>query len=412
MKVAGKRAKLETEMKEALRLGKDVMTTAENESRELTAEERTKVEGHLAEAKTLKTQIDRIDGDDEMRKTIAALQPKDDKAAVAGESHDKTKAITLGQAFVASEIFAAIKAGKHRNQGFAMSEEFALDFGATTLDESTGSGGKLVLPDYQQGILSVLFRQIKVTDLLAPGTTNSNSVEYMQETTATNAAAARAEGAAAAESTLVFNRTAETVRSIDTMLPVTQEMAEDGPQILSYIDGRLRLFVGLTEEDQLLNGDGTGVNLTGLMNRAGLAAAVARGADTNADAIFKQIMAIMINAFVMPEGVVINPTNWQTMVLAKDANGQYYGPGPFQAMQTPVVWGLPAAVTPAIVANTSMVGAFRSCAQRFVRRGVTVSASNSHSDWFAKRIVALLAGIREALAVYRPGAFGKVTGLN
>jgi len=26
--------------------------------------------------------------------------------------------------------------------------------------------------------------------------------------------------------------------------------------------------------------------------------------------------------------------------------------------------------------------------------------------------VSLLAGIREALAVYRPGAFGKVTGLN
>jgi HK97 family phage major capsid protein len=407
-----KRTRLKSEMDEAKAKAKAFMTAAENENnRELTPEERTKVQGHLDEAKTLKAQIDRIDGDAEMRKSIEALQVKDAEPSKPGATGSNGKPVSLGAAFVASEIYEAVKAGKHRSAGFNASAEF-LEFGATTLDESTGSGGKLVLPDYQQGILSLLFRQIKVTDLLAPGTTESNSVEYMQETTFTNNAAVRAEGAAAAESVLVFNRTAETVRSIDSSLPVTNEMLEDQSQTASYIDGRLRLGVSLAEEDELLNGDGTGVHLTGLMNRANLATAVARGTDTNADAIFKQIMAIMTNAFVMPEGVVINPTNWTTMVLAKDGNGTYYGPGPFQAAQTPVIWGLPAAVTPAITANTSLVGAYRSCAQRFVRRGITVSASNSHSDYFTKRLVSILAGLREALAVYRPGAFGKVTGLN
>ncbi|HXO85941.1 MAG TPA: phage major capsid protein [Gemmatimonadales bacterium] len=411
MNVTGKKAKLESELKEATSQAKALMTTAEKENRELSAEERAKVQGHLDEAKTLKGQIERIDGDVEMRKQLDALQPKEPAAAAPGETREHGKVLSLGQAFVKSEMFAALKAGRHRNAGFTASGEF-LEFGATTLDESTGSGGKLVLPDYQQGILPVLFRQIRITDMIAPGTTDSNTIEYMQETTATNAAAARAEGAAAAESTLVYTRVAETVRSIDTMLPVTNEMAEDQGQIMSFIDGRLRLFVDLTTEDQLLNGDGTGVNLTGLLNRANLAAAQARGADTNADAIFKQIMAILTSSFVMPEGVAINPANWTTIVLQKDGNGQYYGSGPFQALQTPVLWGLPASVTPAIVANTALVGAYRSCAQRFERRGVSISASNSHSDYFAKRIVALLAGRRIGLAVYRPGAFGKVTGLN
>lgn len=409
---AGKRTKLEAELKEATRLAAEVMTTAEKAERELTAEERTKVQGHLDEAKTLKSQIERIDGDDQMRKTIAELQPTDAEATSPGNENKRAR--TLGAAFLASEIYAAIKAGKHRLQGFGASAEFDLAsvIGATTLDESEASGGKLVLPDYQQGIVPLLFRQIRVTDLIAPGSTNSNSVEYMQETTFTNAAAARAEGGAAAQSTLVFTRVNEPVRSIDHELPVTQEMAEDQAQIMSYVDGRLRLGLELTREDQLLNGSGVGVNIVGLRNRANLAATVARGVDSNADAIFKQIMAIMTASFVMPDGIAINPANWQTIVLGKDANGQYYGAGPFAASQTPILWGLPAAVTPVQPANEAFVGAYRSCAQRFTRKEVNVSASNSHSDYFTKRLISLLAGLREALAVYRPGAFGKVSGLN
>lgn len=404
------RPKLVAELEEAKSKATKIMTAAEQENRELTAEERKGVQAHLDEAKQIKLRIEGIDNDEAMRRAVDALgggteQPKKPGESIARET---MKSLSIGAQFVQSAVYDAIKAGKHRLQGFSA----GVEIDATTLDESSGSGGKLVLPDYQQGILPLLFRAIRVTQLLAPGSTNSNSVEYMVETTFTNAAAARAEAAAAAESTLVFDRTNEPVRSIAHFLPVTQEMLEDQAQAQSYIDGRLRLGLELAEEDQLLNGSGAGANLTGLMNRANLATAVARGADTNADAIFKQIIAIMTNAFVMPDGVVIHPTNWQTIVLGKDAQGQYYGNGPFSGMQTPILWGLPASVTPLITANTSLVGAYRQCAQRFTRRGVTVTATNSHSDFFTKRLVAIMAEMREALAVYRPGAFGKVTGLN
>jgi hypothetical protein len=42
---------------------------------------------------------------------------------------------------------------------------------------------------------------------------------------------------------------------------------------------------------------------------------------------------------------------------------------------------------------------------------VTVEATNSHSDYFVKDLVAVRAEQREALLVYRPAAFTVVSGL-
>jgi HK97 family phage major capsid protein len=189
-------------------------------------------------------------------------------------------------------------------------------------------------------------------------------------------------------------------------------MLDDVPQIRSYIDQRLRFFVEQQEEAQLLNGDGTGTNLTGLRNRSGLATDVARGTDSNADAIFKQIMAIQTTAFVMPDAVIVHPTNWQAIALSKDSNGAYLGSGPFNSPLVPRLWGLPVVVTTAITAGVALVGAFKMGAQVFRKGGISVDVSNSHSDYFIKNLTAIRAEERVALAVYRPGAFGEVTGLN
>jgi HK97 family phage major capsid protein len=130
------------------------------------------------------------------------------------------------------------------------------------------------------------------------------------------------------------------------------------------------------------------------------------------DAIARQIAAIATTSFIYPDGIVMNPTNWFTVQTSKDANGQYFGAGPFAPMQAATMWGLPVAPTPSIVANTALVGAFGSMSQVFRKGGIRVEASNSHQDFFIKNLVAIRAEERLALAVYRPASFGKVTGLN
>src|SRR5262249_1846068 len=158
--------------------------------------------------------------------------------------------------------------------------------------------------------------------------------------------------------------------------------------------------------------NGVGPNFLGLLLRPGLAPDVPLGTDTNADAIAKQIAAIATTSNLAPDGIIMHPSNYLKIQLSKTTgSGDYYGDGPFAAPGTPTLWGLPVALTTAIVLGTALVGAFKAASQYFKHGGVRVEATNSHQDFFIKNLVAIRAEQRGALAVYRAAAIGKVTGL-
>lgn len=402
------RAQFAAAMEAAKAKARQVMTLAETESREFTEDERNQVNAALAEAKEYKSKIDRLDGDHallgELEGLATAAGPID-TGAPAG--HAGQRIGTIGRQFVGSPVAAWLRqtAGA-RGQGWT-----SPSFEAVTLTEDATSGGDLITTDYRPGVVDLRFNPYRVADLLAPGSTDSNSVTYMQETVFTNNAAAVAEGGAKPESALVYDQIMSAVKKIAHWLPTTDEMLEDFPAIRSFIDARLSLGLDLKEDDQLLNGSGVGANMLGIMNVAGLHAAQAIGADTAMDAIFKQMMALLADSFIMPDGIVMNPTNWTKIALAKDSTGQYLGNGPFASMQAPVLWGQRLAITPTIAAGTALVGAFKTAAQIFRKGGTRIDVSNSHADFFTKNLTAIRAEKRLALAVYRPGAIGAVTGL-
>lgn len=330
------------------------------------------------------------------------------------EAEQTTEAKSLGEMFVSSAAYKnLIQSGKLGSTAKWTSEAFE---GKATM--TTGASA-VIQPQLQAGVTEINFQQPRVADLMPNGTTNSNMVRYLKETTATNAADTVAEEGAKPESTLILDEVDEPVRKIATLLPVTDEMLEDYEQTRSYIDGRLGFFVRLAEDDQLLNGTGVAPDLTGILNRSGLQAAQALATDTRPDAVYKQITNIRTNAFVEPDGLVIHPSDWQDFRLAKDANNQYYAGGPFygpygnggSAGENPNLWGLRVVVTTRIAAGTALVGAFREGAQVFRRTGIRIDATNSHNDDFAKNRTTIRAEERLALAVYRPGGFGTVTGI-
>jgi len=410
---------LEAKRQEGLTLLGKTMQAAEAEDRLWTEDETAAIEKITADGQAIQGKIARAKGTDAMRTELEKLAGSGQSAGAAAARGRVLPFKSMGQQWVEAEgMMPFFKAGGHRTSSVWRSPSVEVfdtvpgGLHATTLTTDPASGGDLIVPDYRPGILPLLFKPLVVADLLSSGTTDSNLISYMKETTFTNAAAAVAEGAAKPESALIFDATSDPVRKLAHWMPVTEEMLEDVSQIRSYIDARLRLGVQITEDDQLLNGDGVAPNILGLSKRPGLAAAYARvDPMTNAEAIYVQMMKIYWTSFLMPTGTVMHPANWAATALMKNSQGEYIAGGPFSSMITPTLWGLPVAVTPTQVANTALTGAFKVASQVFRKGGIRVEASNSHQDYFIKNLVAIRAEERLALAVYRPGAIGPVTAL-
>lgn len=258
------------------------------------------------------------------------------------------------------------------------------------------------------GIVPSVQDETTVADLMLQGTTDSNVLSYFEETTFTNAAATVAEAGTKPESALDFTERTDTVRKIATWIPATSEFLEDNAGIRSYIEQRLRFMLARTEEDQLLNGDGTAPNISGILDRSGVQTI---GSTNDLDSIYRAMTEVRVDGQAEPTAVVIHPLSWQNLRLAKDGNSAYHGPGPFAPDNVERIWGLRVRVTPLIAEGTALVGAFQPHAQIFRKGGVRVVASTEHSTYFVENKVAILAEERLALAVYRPAAFCSVTGL-
>jgi len=397
-------------------LSAKALTFAED-SKLTAAEKRAKLEEIEPEIKTWMDEVSNLEYVEEARaKAFGNTEP----AAAAPEDRAPDGSIkSVGEQFIASEDYRALVGPKGLKSG--RRPDISMDLGLkTTLTEGTtgtpGGGYSLVsTPQVLPGVLPLLYAPLTIADLIPSGATDSAYMRYLVEASHTNAAATVAEGAAKPEGAETFTAVDTVLHKIAEVFTVTDEMLADYPFIRAFLDNRGVLDVRIQEEAQLLNGDGTGANLTGLLNRSGLQTAIVKGTapstgtDTDMDVIYRQITAIRTTAFAEPNAVVIDPTAWQNVLLTKSSQGIYYAGGPF-APNADSLWGKRVVVTPRMAAGTALVGDFNQ-AQIFRKGGLTVEASNQHQDYFQKNLTMIRIEERLMLLVYRPGAFGTVTGL-
>jgi HK97 family phage major capsid protein len=408
--MSGTMQKLKDEMTQALALAEGLMKKAQAEDqRELTPEERADIDAHLAKARDLKGRVGRLEDNDKLQAEIADLL-KVGQAPTSASRTPSGRVATLGRQWVESSAFDFFRQGLHRG-GMAWSSP-AVELVAATLTQDPASGGALVPIQSVPGILSLPTTVPRVANLFAQGSTVSGVLSWLIEKTEVNAAAPVAEGGLKPESTLTFEAVTKALAKVATWLPVSEEMLADVPQIESYIDARLMLFVAIRMDDQVLNGSGVAPNMLGILATPGLSGPVAVGVgESNADALFRAAMTVLATSGFMPDAFVLHPADWASSVLSKDESGRYLGPGLFAGIPSPALWGLPAVPTPAIAQGTGLTGAFKTGGQFWKRNEITVQASNSHADFFIKNLVAIRAEQRALLTLYRPAAFAKVTGL-
>jgi HK97 family phage major capsid protein len=312
---------------------------------------------------------------------------------------------TLGQVVIESDDVKALMAAGPRSRSRAsVGVDLKTVLSATgTWGSTTSVGTSLVAPD-RAGLVPLPQRRMTVRDLITPGETNSNAIEYAKETVFTNNAAVVAENTRKPESNIVFDMTSTAVRTVAHFIKASRNIMDDAPQLRSIIDQRLRYGLMLAEEAELLYGDGTGQHLLGIIPQATAYSAAFSPTDTNSLDILL-LAALQSDLALLPaSGYVLHPTDWARIQLTKDGMGQYIVGGPQQTLLK-TLWGLPVVTTMAITAGTFLSGAFQGGAQLFDRMAIEVLLSTENEDDFVKNMLTIRAEERLALAVYRAAAF-------
>jgi HK97 family phage major capsid protein len=287
---------------------------------------------------------------------------------------------------------------------------------------SSTSGGAFVVNERTDIVEMLGRRTLTVRDLVSVRRTQSDTVEFVRQTTHTNAAAVVAEATSSAaptqnattgaliknagggykpEGSWAFEVVSTTVKTIAEWVPATKRSLADVNQLEGLINDELRKDVEEAEEDQVLNGDGAGENITGINNTS--------GTQTQAwstdlfETVRKGITKARTVGRVNPSAVVLNPADAERIDLTKDGNDRYYFGGP-QAITNRTLWGVPVVESEAQAAGTGLLGDF-SKAVIWDREETTVTMTDSHEDFFVRNLVAVLAEERVAFGVTRPSAF-------
>lgn len=258
-------------------------------------------------------------------------------------------------------------------------------------------------------ILPALLRRPVVADLIPQGTIGQTEFRYMEETVATNNAAAVLEAGQKPESAVSFDEASAPVRKIATVIPVTEELFEDAPSMRTYLEARLGTFLQLAEENQLVGGSGVAPQLMGLLNVTGLQTQP-RGLDNIPDAIYKAFNLIQVNSLLSPSGVIMHPFDWQDVRLMKTDTGIYIFGSPMEG-DTERIFGYPVIKTTAIAENTALAGAFDTGVLILRRSGVSFAVSDQHADFFIFNKLMLRIEERLAFPILRPQAFCQITGV-
>ena len=323
---------------------------------------------------------------------------------------------TIGEQFTDTEAYA--KYMSNGVKGVDSQAEFK-----TTLNTTGYPPESLRAP----GILETALRDPNaVIGLFDQIQTDQNAFVYLEETTFTNNAGEIAESgdiSSANESALAFTERTESIRKIATFLPVTDELLADVSGIQGYVNSRLQTMMRLRMDNQLLNGNGSAPNLTGVLNKSGIntfAYGSYSGELRKIGQIYQAITEIRKDAFVEPDAIVMHPSDWYDIVTTVSSvetsgsrNPLFVVAGGFGADAAPRIWGLKVVPSTAIAEGTMLVGKFGGgdAAQIVTRQGVDLAVSDSHSDFFAKNQLAIRLTMRMGFVVYKPTAFCSITGM-
>jgi len=345
-------------------------------------EEKSKVDTEVkSEVKQLAEDFAKLNGE------ITAIGQK---MADGVKAQEEVSVKTAGDEFIKSEQFKSFLSANSRNAIIRMEVKNTVTSGSTT-----------VFPMQKPGVISGDFAPLTIRQVLPSMAVSSNMVNALRESSWTNDAAGVAQAAAKAESDIEFAQYNVAVETVAHWIKVSNQLLADAPAIAAYINTRLRDGLAQKIDSQLLLGNGTSPQLSGLTDSGNFTAYTATAGDLLTDAINRAKYALWAigNA---PDTVIVNPADWGAMERTREGagTGQYlYGmPGQFASVNP---FGVRVVMSNNMPAGKFLIGNLNGSAMVYNREGSTVEMGYINDD-FTKNLVTIRAEERLGLGVDRP----------
>jgi HK97 family phage major capsid protein len=367
----------------------------ETEIKNVLTEIKTTVAAVADSQRRQQAQIDAVDLASQRRDFIGYSPVGDDLLAKAlGESDELRRMVEVGKGR------AVIRLGDLN--------QIPMQRKILTGASMTGTPGVLQ-PQQVGSIVPLAQRRLFLRDLLYRGNrTTTNQVYFVREETFVNGASPQAgEGSLKAETTNTFTTTSLPVQTISHWLAMSRQVLDDAPALADFIKSKLLFGLRFREESQILSGDGTGNNLSGLLTSAAPfnTSLLSPSAGYTKLDILRRALEQVELADEVPAGFfMLNPADWASIELTKSTLGEYIVGAPGGSAASPALWGKPVIVSTAITANTFLAGSSES-AELVDRMDATVEASFEDRDNFVRNAITLLCEERTVLCTYRPNAF-------
>ena len=268
--------------------------------------------------------------------------------------------------------------------------------------------------------------QLQLRNVITVGETNSDAVTYARVLRAgsgsTNGAAGVPEatkdgaigsgtpavtaitGGVKPQSAIGFEKVTAPVVTIAHWVPATKKALSDAGQLRTLIDNFLRQGLEAEIERQVLGGNSTaGEEVDGLINTDGIQV---QAFNTNILVTIRKALT-KVRTYGRPNAVLLSPGNAERIDLLRTSTGAYLGGGAF-GPANPTVWRTPIVEVPGLADSTVMVGDF-STAVLWDREEASITATDSHADFFVRNLVAILAEARAAFGVLDPALICKAT---
>ena len=246
----------------------------------------------------------------------------------------------------------------------------------------------------------------------------SNTWEYRAETTAPNHSSTYVEtneGAAFGSQDYKWEEKMAHIRKIGSLTEVTFEQLEDGMQLAAILARVMRTDLMRRIDYQILNGDGTAPNISGLMNGAPTDAMNPGSGVTEfgvTEVLTQLLTDIEVDGYTMATHLIMHCRDWAKTVTQRDTEDRLLLGAFGMAGQTnprPMLWGTPLIKSLNIAEGTVFGGDILGFSSLLSRQGVMVQATDTHSDNFGKLVTTIRIFTRLGVARFRDAAFHAVT---